>query len=399
MSRQISSLSKISAVTIILLFPVFFFYHTALAYALIPQFLAGFFGPMAVICGVPLLSMQAVYFIMGKSKINKLDIAFIIIAAFFLVWASINFIFGVGVQRDVSFYIDSISSVYFWMVLYFAFRNIPIDSVLFRATLFACLTVMLVIALANMSSGMFYAAKAASDDVVVATYQGFARSALVTGLVAICVTRGKWVVVAFCSTIVLLFLLGARSEFVGFIVASAFITCFREGVSRTLAIWVPLAVATLAYVILGTDILSSGSRILQIFSIEQSSSYEARMEMQEMALRSIRDNPIFGDYGSQLIYGGIRSYAHNALSAWVDYGLIGFLLFIFLLIYTAFFLFRLSRPNEQGKNSLFLFALGLTVYSFLMALAAKSVYDPMFAAAWGTTAGALAIRYGHRYSR
>jgi hypothetical protein len=389
-SRSEKLLRGIAYITALSLFPAFFFYHTAIAFNIIPPVLAGFFGPMAIVCGLPLLITQFWVILEKRARIILIDQLFIATILYMIVWATINYMFGTGLQRDQPFYVYSIFAIYYWLVIHVTFRNIRLDKGWFVWMLAISLLGMFVIALLNAKGQFFYAAQdATSDDVAVATYQGFARSALVVAVLLLSSTKGIRATIVIVTTLVLLFVLGARSEFVGFAVTSMVILSVREGWAKMLLFWVPLLVLCVGFITVSENVLSGNSRILQLLNVTQASSYIGREGFEEHAITTIGDHLLFGDYASQLAFGGIGSYAHNALSAWVSYGLMGFILFASMLIYAPIKIGHLFLKHRGLKNNALIAALGFSIYSIILAFAAKPVYDPIYAVAWGMLASAL----------
>lgn len=386
--------------TILCLFPAFFFYHTAIAFNVIPPVLAGFFGPVAIICGAPLILMQLLALIRHRANLITMDYIFLATIFYMITWATLNFMFGTGFQRDVPFFIYSLAAVYYWLVLHVAFRNIRLNGKYFVWVLVFFLVGMLLIALLNEKGQFFYAAQNADDagdDVAVATYQGFARSALVVAVLLLSMSNNIKAAAITFATMILLFVLGARSEFAGFVVVSMVIMLAREGWLKMTLFWTPLLVVGVVIVVFSENVLSSNSRILQLMNISQSTSYMGREAFAEHAINTISNNFLFGDYGSHLAFGGIGSYSHNALSAWVSYGVTGFLLFVFLLLYALFKSCYILLRFRDSKNPLLVAALGFSVYGIVLAIAAKPVYDPIYAVAWGVLVAALHDRARKRY--
>src|SRR5690606_10666433 len=76
------------------------------------------------------------------------------------------------------------------------------------------------------------------------------------------------------------------------------------------------------------------SRMMQLFDLEGSSSGKARSEFFSYALLEVfsgLDKVIFGSYGSYVTVGGLGAYPHNIFSAWINLGIIGFILYLFLI--------------------------------------------------------------------
>ena len=70
--------------------------------------------------------------------------------------------------------------------------------------------------------------------------------------------------------------------------------------------------------------------------------------MARAAWHTIETSPFFGDYASETI-----GYAHNALSAWVSFGLGGFLLYVGLVVwaFAGSAVRLLSAPTSERLSS------------------------------------------------
>lgn len=388
-----SYLSFFGGVVFLTLFPGYFFYHTAVAGALFPPVLGGFFGPMSVVLGIPLLILGFGALILGCERTLFIDQAFILYALFVVAWSSLHFLFGTGVQESSAFYMYNLSMTFLWLVVYVAARSLDLSEKWLHWILSLSLLYFLAITAWN-SNGLFYdAGSIAGDSVKVSGYQGLARSATVAALALLALHRGLRAALVAVITIPLLFLLGARSEFMAFLVVAAILFGIRDGASRTTLIWVPLGIAGIAYLAVSFEVFDGGSRIPQLLEIRESTSYQARNELLRYAVKTIGEHPLLGSYASQMYLGEMGSYAHNALSAWVSYGLVGFLGFVLLLGYALVQSARLARKGYAADPQVAL-ALAFSLYAVTLAATAKSVNDPIFALAWGATACALDKRRG-----
>jgi hypothetical protein len=87
-----------------------------------------------------------------------------------------------------------------------------------------------------------------------------------------------------------------------------------------------------------------------------SGSYYEREAAAEHALRVIKQSPLLGDFASY----PAGLYSHNILSAWVDYGLTGFILHIGVFITAIFVLYyqraRIDLPFMRIMLSLIIIA-------------------------------------------
>lgn len=210
-----------------------------------------------------------------------------------------------------------------------------------------------------------------------ATYQDFSRIYFIVFVISVpwllrIRERAVW---SFLGFFVLLSL-GARSELVGlmlFIFLSEWLRS-RYGLrALILVLLVGLTIWLLSPYIIS---LLPDSRIFAFLESGTDESVEMRFMQIREAVETISRNPFFGGYGSYADLGGAGNYSHNALSAWVDLGIIGFFLLIFLVIHVLFISADVIRKLKRARDSeLYLlgtivFSLGVVVVVFL--LAAKS---------------------------
>lgn len=98
-------LSFCAGVVFVTLFPGYFYYHTAVAGGFFPPVLGGFFGPMSVVLGVPLLALGAGAMIVGRERSLFIDQAFMLYLLFAVAWSSLHFLLGMGAQGSPAVYL------------------------------------------------------------------------------------------------------------------------------------------------------------------------------------------------------------------------------------------------------------------------------------------------------
>ena len=138
------------------------------------------------------------------------------------------------------------------------------------------------------------------------------------------------------------------------------------------------------------------SRQFEVLDFYASSSWADRLYLQGIALEHIAENPLMGKFGGHVLQqetdnrpiGHVGRYAHNVLSAWVGYGLIGFLIYVSLTLLSLLVAtgqFVLKRQDTP----LWTFAFMLNFVCLLMIIVSKPVYWPLPALGWGVLAQAL----------
>ncbi|UVW30301.1 hypothetical protein [Massilia sp. H6] len=364
----------------LLLFPGFFFYHTLLGLGIIPALLGGYFSPVALLFTLPIIGM---YFIAARKKRNfflEADLFFMLFVAYYALVLMANFAAGTNsaiVQKHMF-------SMIFCVDVYIVFRMIDLSDRKFIAMAAASLAFMSAITIYFSIDGFFYlrSLDEASNPESLATYQGFARSYIYTFLIVIAVVKSIGVRfllygLAACS----LFLNGARSEFSAVLFVVPIIEFYyakSKVYSMNLVFFLFIWIGANADSIVGA---LPDNRILQLFDLSHSSSNVAREQLSKDAWRTITENPIFGDFGSY----ADGHYAHNILCAWVDFGLIGFLILGGMLVWSASRLF-MDGYFLRKKSPDFILACCFVCISILWALTAKSVPDMSVGAALGAFA-------------
>lgn len=316
----------------VLLFPGFFFYHYMVGTGLIPPVLGGYFGVLSLALVLPLLLVSLKR---SFAKANTILYVYYAILILILVVSSLNYAFLVPHGYVDEMYTWSLGGVLFNLVSFYIAMNMELHRADRKIYLFL-LTAMFVVVILNVGQyGIFYIRYESGELAAsVATYQGFARSivALLLLLTAMTFQRGPVFYLVFAIGLVALFFNGARTEFVLYVLSFVFLFLVYSTVSfrRALAfmLFLSLSISVLYMVV---DYLPE-SRMLKLANIAESSSAQSRFEKFEYGVNQVVEKPLFGNYGSYTQLGGVGSYPHNILSAWVNLGLSGFLLYVALFV-------------------------------------------------------------------
>jgi uncharacterized membrane protein len=266
--------------------------------------------------------------------------------------------------------------------LIFAFLR-PEKLILPVLLLFVCMAPIVVMNVND--SGMFYlkliADESATDSI--ATYQGFGRSIVVCGLFlcAMFILSPTKLIFTYLTCVALLFLNGSRTEFVVFALTVPFahmiVTRAVKPVLSFLGFaMLPMFVA--GYLI--SDILPS-SRIFELADILVSSSFLGRLNLTAIGWAEIYDAPILGRYGAYYSAHGIGGYPHNILSAWLNLGLVGIMLLIF--IFSTLWLYALRRDEFTQSNPTFALFVVFLVFVTISLIVSKSYIYELLAAPIG----------------
>lgn len=356
------------------LFPGFFLYHSAVGLGLMGSVLGGYRTLAAAVFAVPLLALYLLQ--LPHLRARHVDAAFFTFLAYLLLVALLN-----AQSAPPEVFRAHVSTVIQWCCVFTIFRLADFQSASFRYAAVANLSAMTAITFSFSLDGMFYLRMLGfNDDGSLAGYQQLALSYFMTFIVSVFAAQSiSWRAVLYAACVATIYMHGARSEFVAVLAVIAVLEFTRL---RTKAI---ALVAVAAVALLVTNIsdqlfgLLPENRTLQLLNLAENTSWQTRKELTDYALDTIYRSPFLGDYASYVVKIGPGMYAHNILSAWVDLGLIGFLLLSALVVLptTQLVTFSIKRRHDPQ----FLLAIGLAVSCVLLLITAKEfTYIPTAAA-------------------
>ena len=389
-----------AAISFLILYPLYFFYNAAIAFG----YISPVFGDRgAVLYGAYSVIVTLIY-ITCFAPLAK-DVRFqtiwlmkllYIFVGWFLFWVSLNYLFN----RDS--YVDA-SSFKLFCCLIMLLANFAIGCHLglmikwFRVVLLVLWFCMLVFVLSTFDHETLSVHGGLYRDEIkgleglenFASYQGFARSALLTSFIILAITKTFAIrLLVEAISLVILFFLSARSELVGFLFAvmvfESLVSLKKPSRIFVLAFFGCFAAIFLAY--FNNSFLPdiSDSRVAALSDLADDHSWQMRSDFNDRAFMQIIDNPLFGKFGGEY-YEGIGAegtYAHNILSVWVSLGLPGFLLYLSLLL--GSFLVAMKNVFRTGGNSdLWNLTLLTSVTALLLSLFAKSIHEVWFALVLG----------------
>lgn len=383
---------RLSAMFFLALFPLFFFYHYAIASGLMSAVAGGWFGVVSLLGAILFLPFW--FRCLARLRQDALIFVFITGIFFSLVgsWLVIHYLFGSAFQsrQDV---VEQVGGVLIqWFTILMIGLYWPENSPRFQVALWVSLVLMAVIIIThlNMSNLMFDARRFWGISEGVATYQGFARSLAFTGFALLAINQSPLRQLLLIGTLcILLFLCGARAEFLGFLLIMPLV--LWVGFRRFRGWLVVAAFVVMLGVIVAAanlDTLSS-SRQFQFLNPETWSSYQARQTLLESGVIGILGSPIFGDYAGHVRdSGGTGSYIHNMLSAWRQFGLLTFLLYVGLILISLWIAYRSVIHHRQNSWITYM-ALYINAFCLLMVIAATSVFWAPVALGWGLAVAVL----------
>lgn len=347
------------------LLPGFFIYHFLVAKQLLPGLLAGYSTAMA---GILLLPMGALYVqhVIGRpSERCAMDYAFNAFVVFYAVVLLVNMaVSGRGAAANAQ-----LGIVLQFLTLYWVARLVPLGQARFQGWLLAFLLAMTVAFAFNADEGTFVVAALELLQTTdhLANYQAYAFVYSVVMLFVLAPMQTRWhrlLVYLFAAPA--LFLNGARTEFIGMLLLILLLE-FIESRHKlfTLAVAAALTGLAIASLPLLAELYPESRTVFLFIDYSDDVSANERTRMLSGGLESIADNPWLGAFGSH----APGEHIHNALSAWVDLGLVGFVWYVLLIAVPVLDLCLLRRP--QLRNPTYRLAVSLVFLIALFAITAK----------------------------
>lgn len=373
------------------LFWGFIIYSFLLLFELIPPIFGGFFGPFSVIACLLFLatSLQTVKSSFAASTI----FAFAALSAFAL--AAISTITSYLYSDLRSATIQSLELLVFWAALYsIGFYLVLVEKEFLRKISIFLSILFLIYTIYYLGTTGKYMLPFGTYEVEnenISGYQSLARNLMIIAFLVIAFTNKRIPQLIYIVMFaVILFAIGSRSEFYAFLVAIlAYQGILALTVRSSFIALTSLFVICSGLFINYYDLIMS-SRQFNVTDLSADASWVLRNQMEEFAKTTILNHPILGSFGEHIYFSGgshVGSYAHNALSAYVNYGLIFFILYVFMcyasLIYSAI----QFKKDIYNKDWAMCFMTTLAI-AFLITFT-KPVFWPATYFAWGIFLGTL----------
>ena len=456
---------NVAIISFFLLFPGFLFYHQFTAMGLIPSFAAGLFGYVslgALLVFLVLLPWNTDW--LKKVIRNRYVQLVLVFLCFTSVWTLAHYII-LNEDYITKASLQSLQTVIFWSCLFLIGLLLPLESNSLRwSFLISFVAILCFLLYYHISTGsdMYNAHRLYGKTADVSTYQGFARSVLITLLLLITVFNSWGSRACFIlGGVFILFLLISRSDFYAFLALSV-VLCVISGIKQPKYLLLLLLLSLEVFMLAepdisprigvfvesfsraevvqapstdspsspdeiaqppSTDNLSSSDEIAQapipeqtdihvspdtaakparlrrqfeVLDFSSSKSWAGRLALQRIALGQIAENPLTGKFGGHVLTedtgkyakGHTGRYAHNALSAWVSYGIPGFLMYVSLTL-IGFLVPAYHIILKQQDTQLWTFAFMINFVCLLLIIVSKPVYWPLPALGWGVLAQAL----------
>lgn len=385
---------SLASFSFLLLFVGFALYHTLVINFIIPAFLGGFFAQAATLSFLLLIPFSF-RFLCQTLKIS-FALSFAQIAAFSLATiTTIVFIYYDGLRGPAV--VQSFQLLFSWMTLmlvgYFCIQA-PKEKLLKILLVFSALYFIYVLYF-MISKGQVMLSFGSTEDFEkgeVAGYQSIARSFSIIAFFCTAFIKNR--IVSIFSSIgfaVILFAIGARSEFYAFLAA---ILAYHGLLSlKFKSSFIAIVLILVSAFGMGVYFFEeiSQSRQFQVFNLDSSSSWNEREEFKQKAIQEIMQNPFLGNFGGHVRDGATGTYAHNIMAAYTNYGLVFFLLFLFINLSTLIKSTQMLIRNPDNREWNFTFLLSFSVV--LLLFTGKSVFWQVTYFSWGVFFGVLYMTY------
>ena len=406
-----------AGMALIAIMPGFFVYHYLVGIEAIPMFAGGWASNVNLIAAVALTPLAGYAALRSGASSHAPFAVFVLLT---IGYATYYWQFGADYQRDPELLIHAVKLAVGLVALYCVGFLLP-DARSVRRAILVVLVIMVALTVlhTDWSALTFTIPERVVPSGKVSDYQGFATAFAVTAVLAVAsISRLHWLLAAVVVSVSCLFLIGSRGDMLGFGLAAmslAFIALVRRDYVRGLLVPVayvgPIVVLLALPSILlampsivasmenhagklwvtesGSGWLAKGSAMKgnfrndELLDVGASQSLSIRMKVLRSGLNGISASPIAGDYAGQVRdHGKFGMYIHNILSAWQQYGIVGFLLYAGLSLgAVAFSAWRVIIKGD--RSFLMLATLLISVYSVGLIFLTKSVFWPVPALAWG----------------
>lgn len=357
----------------IILFPGYFIYNSMVGMGIMYGVLRGYWTFVSILL-LPILLISYKNKIYRNDAYLKFDVYFVSFIIFFIFNILLSFIFSSNKSRfEIGFV--HLSLIPQLMAVFLSTRLLNLDwSNRYCKILLSMFIVLSLMVFYNSSNNSFGLGSlkdlSLSDSGKTASYQGYGLAYLMTSSLLLNYMRKfSQILIVLLISVICLFIIGARSESVAFMLLTIVIFFFRSN-QRMLMLLIFSFILLVMYFFSDSFMIIimdnfHNSRLLSLFEISQDRSILERTEMLHFAFETIFNNPIFGSYASY----EPGHYAHNIFSAWVDLGLFGFLLYCVLLFMP--FLNLIINYNYSSRISSYQFVLGIVILVLFLDLFSK----------------------------
>lgn len=388
---------NISCLMLLLFIIGYFFHEVFYAIGIINRLPFGFIGFLNIIFTIIFIT----FFVSDYKKYflsNKYAFAVIIFFIYAILWSFINKVTIKQHYSDVAFTQMLLTIALLFMLYVVTFYNNFLKSKIYL--IYFCILVFLYFLYFSIYQQTFtfnLRKISLSNSEDFATYQGLARSvSLASVFVLPFIKRRLFLWLFSCTSLFSVFILGSRSELIFlliFILSIILINLTRDRMKDKIGIFFLCTIAIVLTVLFTPNITSMDNRNLQLFDIEDSTSYQGRSYFRDIAFKQVYESPILGDFGGHIYATGSEGgYSHDFFSSWVNLGLVGFVFYLLLILIPIFMALKeMIFRRVYSENLIFIVSFGLS--TLVLIVFAKPFFWPVPAILWGSYSSHL-ISYG-----
>jgi hypothetical protein len=390
--------SALRMMPLMAIFPGYFVYHWSALNGITPLFIGGYINEIsfAITSGV-IFSFFVKLFILKREPLHLTSVDHIFII--YIVWYASIVITQSFFMKTPVVIKNHTASLVQTVAVFLALRIYPYEKtnkVLLALT--AAFSFSVLAAPTEEILTIFLRAVGIEGS---ATYQGLARAYLVTASLGIlCISSRAVRIASYPILLFVLFLLGARSEILGAVIALSIFEILMSKRPLQSAIFVASIIfATIAVLFAASDWISEqypDNRLMKLVASDVGdSSVEERSIQLSIAWRAVLDSPFLGDFGHYERELSAGAYAHNLLSVWVDLGIAGLLLFILIYCFSTYAILNISKAEKKTSSRNlklhYSLALSLLLMMIVFSIFAKAFTDTGTAMVAGMCSGLLAM--------
>ena len=358
-----SARESLNEASFVIVVPVFFVYQYLVQFGYILPFLGGYIT-VGCLLASPFIFLSALIDRRQARKNGRLvELGYMIFLALVVIISLLNF----ALDADVNIVRANLLGVFRSIIIYFMVKYFFDKSSRSRRWVLYFFAVYSLLVLVGSTDGAYVVRGVEiSGEIFQVDYQSTAAFFV---LLLIYISPSENFSLRCCLylvSILVLFLVGARSEMVGCLLVIMMIEFVLAG-------------SSVNYILVGSGFFSAASiigvylyknfadnRIFGLFSMGDDASANARANLTDNALKTISENPLLGDFGSYQF----GHYAHNVLSVWVDFGVVMFVYFSVLMLSMGCVLF--VSYKKYKFNVVYARAVASCAMVFLMLVFAKN---------------------------
>lgn len=377
---------------LVLLFPGFFFYHIAHSLGMLPYL--GWFGGVLLLGVVFMSFVSAWELLTGKRRVGLSSAPIAVPAALFFIYCiAVVILFhllsgekyitteglvwnGVNLLQLIGFYLIG--------------KRLSLSSD-------KSLIVILVVVYGLFAQGALYFYSPQNHTMILpsendldgeasASYQSMAMCVLYTMLaLGLFISSRALKTTAMLLSVVILYFVGSRTEF--FLLAAVVPVFLWINYNKSVLVVLALVFSPVLLYVIGN--MEFNERFAS--TISELGSGSSRYDLLYVGMQGIVENPILGDYLGQVRDSGTTgAYIHNALSVYQQFGLLAFVLYMWLTVCSLMVgLFNIKYARRIPEVEVLIYT---SLISLVGILVSKSIGWPLPALAWGVACSVLIMR-------